>query len=135
MKQTEEQRLVDKILVAIERECRDSLGTFFLYAWREGIANILETESKYARLVKWINGEIESAKTMVNVFAPAIRTADYRNAEIKQYLEQMQRLAVLTHSKELLLDERTTTEMRENIEYALCKLYGIHYSKELLCYV
>ena len=86
-------------------------------------------------MVNWLNREIELSESVINVFAPADRTKDYTKGNLATYMEQIQKLAILIHSRELLLDSRTTREMRENIEYTLGKLYGIHYSEEFGDYI
>ena len=108
---------------------------FFSYAWREKLEEIMIEEKRYGHLVEWLNREIELCESVINVFAPADRTKDYQKGNLVTYMEQIQKLAILIHSRELLLDSRTTKEMRENIEYTLGKLYGIHYNEELESYV
>nr|DAP89027.1 MAG TPA: hypothetical protein [Caudoviricetes sp.] len=126
---------VKDMSAAIEREIRKNDGIYFSYAWREKLGELLEEESRYAKLVNWLNREIELSESVINVFAPADRTKDYTKGNLATYMEQIQKLAILIHSRELLLDSRTTREMRENIEYTLGKLYGIHYSEEFGDYI
>lgn len=126
---------VKDMSAAIEREIRKNDGIYFSYSWREKLGEFLEEESRYAKLVNWLNREIELSESVINVFAPADRTKDYTKGNLATYMEQIQKLAILIHSRELLLDSRTTREMRENIEYTLGKLYGIHYSEEFGDYI
>ena len=126
---------VKDVSAAIEREIRKNDGIYFSYSWREKLGEFLEEESRYAKLVNWLNREIELSESVINVFAPADRTKDYTKGNLATYMEQIQKLAILIHSRELLLDSRTTREMRENIEYTLGKLYGIHYSEEFGDYI
>lgn len=126
---------VKDMSAAIEREIRKNDGIYFSYSWREKLGEFLEEESRYAKLVNWLNREIELSESVINVFAPADRTKDYTKGKLATYMEQIQKLAILIHSRELLLDSRTTREMRENIEYTLGKLYGIHYSEEFGDYI
>ncbi len=126
---------VNDLYEALSKSLRKNNQTFFSYAWREQIENMIATESKYSRLVEWIDREIELSGELLNVFSPADKTEDYTKGYLANYLEQIQKYAVLVHCKDLLLDSRTTTQMRENIEYTLGKLYGIHYSNELEIYV
>ena len=51
------------------------------------------------------------------------------------YIESLKEFALMVHTRDLLLDSRTTMEMRERIEKMLCNHYGIHYSEELESYV
>lgn len=128
-------RLADKILKAIRSNLNNGFCDYFSYAWREKIGEMLTTESKYTKLVQWLEKEIEQELSMVNIFCPADRTDDYTNGFFKTYMEHMQGLAVKIHARELLLDSRTTTQMRENIEYTICKVYNVHYSDFLNDYV
>ena len=125
------ERLKEEILKAIEKSFCENTQTYFSYAWKQNIGEMLENESKYASLVSWIDKEIETCKTIINIFCPADKTEDYTNADIRNYLSYIQKFSVLTHCKLLLLDGRSDIKMRENIEYALCKLYNISYSEEL----
>lgn len=125
----------ENLLNAIRNEFRKHQTVYFEYAWREKIGEFLEAESKYERLVDWINKELELWGETANVFNPADRNENTTLAMVNKYQEIMGKIAVLVHCKELLLDSRTTTKMRDNIEYTLCKLYKIHYSEELKCYV
>ena len=47
---------------------------YFGYAWREKINEILSNESKYARLVEWINERIDFNREVIDLFNPADRT-------------------------------------------------------------
>lgn len=127
----------ESILKAIEKEIIKGNTEFFSYAWREKLqeGNFLEKESKYSKLVNWIDNEIELTNSIKNVFCPADKNSNTTLAMVNTYLNLMQKLAVLIHCKELLLDKRSTTKMRENIEYTLCKIYKIHYNENLKSYV
>lgn len=128
-------RLAEKILKAIRNKLNDSFCEYFSYAWREKVDEMLLIESKFTKLVEWLDEEIEQRLSLINVFCPADRTADYKNSYFQTYMEQMKDIAVMTHFRELLLDSRTTTQMRENIEYAIYKVYKIHYNDYLNEYV
>jgi hypothetical protein len=72
---------------------------------------------------------------LVNGNCPAHRQDGYTRGHLTTYLTAIQKLAVLVHFRELLLDGRTTEQMRENIAYTLEKLYNIWYSEHLKEYV
>lgn len=130
--------LEESILKAIEKEIQKGNNEFFGYAWREKlneISDFLEEESKYARLVEWINEKIRLVNSTKNVFCPADKSEDTTLAMVNTYLKLMENLAVLIHCKELLLDSRSTIKIRENIEYTLCKIFKIRYSEHLKRYV
>ena len=97
--------------------------TYFGYAWREKLGEFLEEESRYARLVDWLNEEIEFHGSVINPLGPAENGEEFEET----YLKEIQDYAVLIHLRDLLLDDRTTTQMRENIEKWLCKRYKIRY--------
>ena len=127
--------IVDRILKVIEKELKKGFIEYFSYAWREKInESLLEEESKYSRLVEWISSEIEQRVSIVNVFCPADKNENYTNNYFSTYMDQMKELAVLIHFRELLLDKRTTTQMRENIEYTVEKVFGVHYNDYLKIY-
>lgn len=128
-------RLVNKILKAIRNKLNDSFCEYFSYAWRDKVDEMLAEESRYTKLVEWLDKEIRQKLSLVNMFCPADRTEDYKNSFFQTYMEQMKDIAVMTHFRELLLDNRTTTQMRENIEYTICKVYKIHYSEFLNDYI
>lgn len=126
---------IKEIEKALEREIKAHLGEYFSYAWRDKLGEMLAVESKFARLLEWVNKEIADCCFVVNFFSPADKNENYTMTHIKIYLDKMRDLAVLVHCRELLLDNRTTVEMRENVEYTICKLFNIHYCENLKCYV
>ncbi len=129
------ERLEEKIVKSIRNKLNDGFCEYFSYAWREKVDEMLKEESRYSKLVKWLDKEIEETVSLINVFCPADRSEDYTNDYFRTYKELMQNLAIMIHCRELLLDERTTTKMRENIEYTVCKLFNIHFSEFLNNYV
>lgn len=124
-----------ELLRNIEQFMIKNNQTFFSYSWREKINEFMSSESKYSRLIDWINDQIEYYRNNLNVFNPADKTDDYNNSYFKTYEDACKNVAMLLNFKWILLDNHCTTEMRNNIEYSICKLYKIHYSKELDCYV
>ena len=129
---------IKDIINAVEKEIGKSKDEYFSYAWREKLGELgefLAEESKYSQLVKWIDKELEQCNSLKNIFSPADKDEKTTRAMVNTYLELMQKLAVLVHCRELLLDSRSTTKMRENIEYTICKLYRVHYSEQLKEYI
>lgn len=127
-----------ELIKAIQNELQKSGSSYFSYAWREKMEQInsfLEEESRHSKLVVWIEKELELMGEIKDIFCPADKTETTTRREIDTYLKTMQKLAVLVHFRELLLDDRTTTEMRDNIEYTICRLYALEYSEMLDCYV
>lgn len=104
---------------------------FFSYAWREKLKNILTEESKYSRLVEWINERIESEFVIINIFNPADKDETFTNARMKEYLDACQNVSLLVNARTIILDNNCTTQMRDNWEYTLCKLFNLKYSSEL----
>jgi hypothetical protein len=125
----------EELISVIENTLSQTLDIYFSYAWREKIGEFLEEESKYTKLVCWIDKEIDICTKAINVFSPADRDEDYKNRDIKEYLNSMQKLSTLLHFRLLLIDSRSNTKIRENIEYTICKLYDISYSEQLEDYV
>ena len=132
-----EKALKNKILKRIRQEINNSFGHYFSYAWREAIGEMLEQESKYSKLVDWIDREIKDKMTTANFFSPADmdKIGDYTNDFFETFREQLSDVATLTYFREVLLDDRTTTKMRENIEYSIGKVFGVHYDEYLKDYV
>lgn len=128
----------EELLKAIQEVIQNGNDEFFGYAWREKLdemGEFLKEESKYARLVDWIDKEIAQLNSVKNVFCPADRNENTTQSMVCTYLSLIQKLAVLVHCKELLLDKRCTTKMRKSIEYTLCKLYKIKYVEKLNAYI
>lgn len=125
---------IDKIINNIAYFFRKNNQVFFNYAWREKINNILTTESKYSKLIDWINNEIENERINLNVFNPADKTKTYSNSVFKKYTDSCQNIALLLNAKYIILDKDCTTEMRDNWEYTLCKMFKIKFNEELNCF-
>lgn len=125
----------EDLIKAIEKQYAKSRDTYFSYAWREKVDEWLDNESRYARLVDWINERIEDKQTTIDVFSPADKGEWYTNDYFKSYRSACEEIAMLIHLKWLLLDNRCTIKMRENIEYTICKVFNVHYSEMLKCYV
>lgn len=131
----DEQRMKNKILRKIEREINNSFFTYFSYAWRENLNEMLTTESKYSKLVQWINKEIKDKMSTANLLSPADKTEGYKTEFYKNFRELLSDIAFLIYLREILLDERTTTQMRENVEYTIEKVFGTKYSEYLEDYI
>lgn len=125
------QQTVKNIEKAIKRE----LGEYYHCAWREKIVEMVENEEREKQLVEWIKNEIEIAVKVANVVCPADMDKKYTDKDFALYLEQMQKIAVLSHFKTLLLHFYTTNEMRKNIEYTIGKIYGVKYDETMNSYV
>lgn len=124
----------EKIVDLIKNQFYKNSETFFTYAWREKIETFLAEESKFVKLVYWIDGEIGQNQELINAFNPADKYESYQIAFFNTYKTACMNLAMLLNFKDILLDKRTTTEMRENIEYTICKEFKIKYVKGLNCY-
>lgn len=133
--QFDEQQFMRKVLRKIERELNGSFIQYFSYAWREKVNEMLTTESKYSKLVDWLNKEIENRLSTANIFSPADRTEDYKTEFYHTFREQLSDISFMVYLRELLLYEKSTTQMRENIEYTICKVFGTKYSEYLEDYI
>lgn len=120
---------------ALARQFGAQNAEFFAMAFHEQAGVFLETASRFSKLVNWCEKEIRQAGGLINCFSPADKTTDYTQAQAKLWREQVHYIAELVYFHALLIDHRTTTEQRQNIEYTICKLYGIHYSEHLEDYV
>lgn len=126
---------IEKLIKAIEKEYDKNRDVFFEYAWREKINEFLNADTKYARLVDWINERIKMHRDTINAFNPADRTEQYTNGFFEHYRKACEELAMLINLKWIILDNRCTMAMRDNIEYTICKIFNIHYNDLLKCYV
>lgn len=124
----------EDLIKAIEKQYAKSRDTYFSYAWREKVDEWLDSESKYARLVDWINERIEESQANIDLFSPADRPKWYTIGFFETYRKACGEIAMLIHLKWLLLDNRCTTKMRANIEYTICKIFHIHYNDIMKCY-
>lgn len=125
----------ENLIRVIEKEYAKTQDIYFSYAWRERVEETLKEESKYARLVEWINERVNLNKTIIDMFNPADRNEQYNNGFFSNYRKACEELAMLINMKCIILDNRCSSKMRENIEYAICKIFGIHYSQELGYYL
>lgn len=115
--------MTNRILRAIEEELRHNNRHYFSYVWREKIKNELKADSKYQKLLDWINNEIHVNLSVSNVLDPAEGDLEY----LDDYARAMYRFSMLTRWREQLIYPMCTDEMRANIEKALCKKMGIRY--------
>lgn len=127
--------MIEKILNSIENELKRNNQKYFDYAWRENITNFVETESKHDQLLKWINNQIELQADKINVLNPADKDQKYSIENFKTYMDALRDFAFLVNMREILCDTKSTNEMRDNIEYTICKIFNIEYSEFLKCYV
>lgn len=125
----------EDLINAIEKQYAKTQDVYFSYAWREKIDKWLDAESKYARLVDWINERVADKQIDIDVFSPADKTKEYSNGTFNLYRKACEEIGMLLHLKGLILDKRCTTAMRDNIEYTICKIFNIHYNEQLRCYV
>lgn len=125
----------EDLIRAIEKQYAKSRDTYFSYAWREKVNEWLDSESRYARLVDWINERIADNQINIDAFSPADKTKEYSNGFFNEYKQACEEIGMLLHLKGLILDNRCTTAMRDNIEYTICKFFNIHYNEQLKCYV
>lgn len=108
---------------------------FFAMAWRQIEGDLLETASRYSKLVDWCSKEIQQSSALINAFSPADKNDSYTNGFFKVWLDQVHYVAELVYLRGLLVDSRTTNEQRTNIEYTICKRYGVRYNEYLEDYV
>lgn len=124
-----------KFAYALERLIdKNNNEDFFKYAWREKVKNLYEAESKYEHLLNYMNEQITSNFILINAFNPADKFDTYSKSMFKDYLKACQDLAFLYNMKTIIIDDFCTTEMRDNVEYTICKYYGLRYNKDLLGY-
>lgn len=122
---------MQKLLSDIEQFMKRNNMEYFSYAWHENIVNMLDNESKYNKLIDWIDKQLYDYSDQINIFNPADKTLQYTNENFKTFQNACTNIAMLLNFKTTLLDDKCTTEMRENLEYTICKLYKIQYNKNL----
>lgn len=124
-----------RLVKSIEKKFNKNNETFFSYAWRDKVGEILKDESKYARLVDWIDEQIEINLRNINIFNPADKNKNYSKADFNTYLDSCRDLSLLINLKWIMLDSRSSSEIRENIEYAICSHFKIHFNDKLNKYI
>lgn len=125
----------EDLIKAVEKEYGKSKDEYFNYAWREKITECLNEENKYSKLIEWINERIDLNKININIFNPADRTEQYTNGFFELYRKSCEEIAMLINFKIIILDKRCSIQMRENVEYAICKIFNVCYNKELDSYI
>lgn len=125
----------EDLIKAVENEYGKSKDEYFNYAWREKITECLNEENKYSKLIEWINERIDLNKININIFNPADRTEQYTNGFFELYRKSCEEIAMLINFKIIILDKRCSIQMRENVEYAICKIFNVYYNKELDSYI
>lgn len=125
----------EDLIKAIERQYDKSRDVFFSYAWRKDIGERLTDENKYARLVDWIDKRIEENLNDINIYNPADRHEKYTKAHFEFYCKACKELGMLVNLKWIMLDDRCTLKMRENIEYTICKIFNITYDSKYNRYI
>lgn len=108
---------------------------FFSYAWRNNVENFLTNESRYVKLVEWINQRLETNFNIINVLNPADKDVYYTNGNARSYFNACREVGVLLNAKYIILDDNCTAEMRKNWEETICKIFNIRYSEFLKCYI
>lgn len=91
--------------------------------------------SKQDKLIKWLNKKIEEKMLSVNKFLFVNRDDKEYDNLLDNSREQLSDISFMIYLRELLLDEKSTTQMRENIEYTICKVFGTKYSEYLEDYI
>lgn len=120
---------------ALRKEFGERIGEFLSMEFRSVAGEFLNTASRYSKLVDWCDNEIRNANTVIDTLSPVDKDNSYTTATANLWREQLHYVAELVYFRELLLDNRTTTKQRADIEYFLCKIYGIHYNESLCDYV
>ena len=120
---------------ALAAEYGERSAEFFAAAFRQLSGELLTQTNKYTRLVDWMDKEIRNAGGLINAFSPAAKMDDYTQAQALLWREQVHYIAELVYFRGILLDNRTSNQERQNVEYTVCKLYGIRYNEYLEDYV
>jgi hypothetical protein len=116
-----------KIQDFMEKEFLKNNLDFFSYAWRENVLNFMEKESKFSYLIKWVNERLSLEFMLINTQNPADRDENYTIKNIKTYMDSCKNVGILLNLKFILMDDKSTTKMREDVEHTICKLYNLYY--------
>lgn len=116
-----------KIQDYMEKEFLKNNLVFFSYAWRENVLNFMKKESKFSYLIDWINERLKIEFIIINTQNPSDRDKNYMIKNIKDYIESCKNAGILLNLKFILMDDKSTTTMRENVEHTVCELYNLHY--------
>lgn len=120
---------------ALIKEYGETIANFFMAEWRDLSKLCFELSERYAKLVEWCDKEIKQAALTINTFSPVDKDGNYTVDFLKTWREDLHYFSELVYFRALLLDNRTNNEQRKNIEYTICKLYGIHYNEYLGVFV
>lgn len=120
-----------KIQDYMEKEFLKNNLVFFSYAWRENVLNFMKKESKFSYLIDWINERLKIEFIIINTQNPSDRDKNYTVKNIKIYIDACKNVGILLNLKFILMDNKSTTKMREDVEHTICKLYNIYYNKSL----
>lgn len=126
---------IDELKRVLSQHLGKENAEFFAQAIHTKQGEYLEETSRFSRLIAWIDNEIRNAGIVINAFSPADKHDAYTTANFKLWREHIHLIGEMLYFREMLADNRATTAQRQNIEYAVCKLYGIHYNKDLGGYV
>lgn len=123
--------LIDAIGTRLKKE-----GNLFLPSvWTEAVVAAAEKQNRWGKLVAWADRRLDELAVVTNVMTPANWDEDYKKRDLDSWLDNMKDIAVLTSCELILLDEKATEAQRENIEYALGKLFGVRWDEYLNDYV
>lgn len=131
-------KLTDKITSSIRQTLEKSTIRYFGAAWQRHIKCILMDESRYARLLEWINNELAQDAITVCIFNPAALADDkefYTKEVFEMYKTALLNQSLLIHARETILHDECTEQQRETVEKMVCKIFNIHYCKMLDCYM
>lgn len=126
---------IDELKRVLSQHLGRENAAFFAQAIHDKQGEYLEETSRFSRLIEWIDNEIRIAGIVINTFSPADKHDTYTTADFKLWREHLHIISEMLFFREILVDARTTTAQRRNIEYTACKLYGIHYNEDLGGYV
>lgn len=118
--------LADKIASAIEKECIKGSDYFFKYCTIEAIYKYLPMQIQFSRLVTFLTEEIDKLKDNIEGFAPC-RGEPTDSKLMPIYYDNITKMAVFIHCRELLLNEKTTSKVRDAVMRFLMKKYHIRY--------
>lgn len=124
-----------EIMKSFEEYFKKNNLFFFDYALKDNLKNYFEYDSKYQALLEWIDRELRSEQITQNIINPAIKEDGYTNGDLERFKEASMNVAMLLSFRNLLVDSTTTTTIRDNIEYSICKIYNIEYKKEFNGYI
>lgn len=118
---------INEIVNKIELFFKKKNKTFFPYLFEESLGEILLSNTKLDKLVKWLDCRIEYNRVLADITNPATEILE----DNKNYYNAIFEIALCLDIKYIMIHKNCTNIIRERLENHVCKKFKIHYNEEL----